>query len=72
MAITAAALQAALGGHNAPQVVHAFGTFGTQQHWYIAGGVVYPGRTKMVVTTAADNAATQAAAVVTSLQAGPA
>jgi hypothetical protein len=47
------------------------GVRGTQQHWYIQGGVGYANRTKFVVTTAADDAATQAAAVLTALTAGP-
>jgi hypothetical protein len=73
MAITAAALQTALGDGNPlkPRVLRAFGTYGTQQHWYVQGGQAYANRTKFVVTTAADDATTQAAAVVTALRAGP-
>jgi len=54
-------------------VVRQVGPFtGTQQHWLIRGGVTYPGRTKMIDTTASDDAATQATAVLTALLAGPA
>jgi hypothetical protein len=45
---------------------------GTGQRWLIHGGTAYPGRVRHVTTTAADNAATQAAAVVVALKAGPA
>jgi hypothetical protein len=73
MAITSAALQAALGGHNEPEVLMMFGGEGAaKQQWLIAGGVTYPGRVKMIATTAADNAATQASAIRTALLAGPA
>ena len=81
MAITAAQLQTALGdgNFNVPRVVMQFGGEGfnglvadTLQHWLIRGGSVYQSRTIKVDTTASDNAATQAAAVVTALLAGPA
>lgn len=74
MAITAAALQTAIGDGNVMgvRVLQAYGTFGTQQHWYIKGGVSYPGRCKRVATTAADNAATQATAVLAAMLVGPA
>ncbi len=71
MAITAAALQAALGTNamNA-QVVQAFEpSQGTGQQWYVIGNVDAPGRARWVNTTASDNAATQAAAVLTALRA---
>lgn len=71
MAITAAALQAALGTNamNA-RVLRAFEpSQGTEQQWYVIGNVDAPGRTKLVSTTASDNAATQAAAVLTALRA---
>lgn len=71
MAITAAELQAELGvttGRD-PQVVRAYGAVSTYQEWLIVGGPVAPGRTRLVRTTAADDAATQAAAVVTALAA---
>jgi len=73
MAITSAAMQTALGDGNplGPKVLRDFGTYGTEQHWYIQGGTNYANRTKFVRTTAADNAATQAAAVLTALTAGP-
>jgi len=73
MAITAAALQAELGTVSglSPRVLLDHGVRGTEQHWYIQGGVGYANRTKFVVTTAADDAATQAAAVLTALTAGP-
>jgi hypothetical protein len=71
MAITAAALQAVLGTNpNSPQVIrHDAKADGTYQHWYVTGGVGYPGRTRWVRTTAAGNAAAQAAEVVTGLKA---
>lgn len=74
MAITSAQMQTALGdgNMNSPRVIRDFGTFGTQQHWLIFGGVTYPGREKMIATTAANNATNQAAEVVTALKAGPA
>ena len=73
MAITAAALQSALGGLNEPRVLMQFGGEGdTLQQWLIHGGVTYPGRVKRIATTASDDAATQAAAVRTALLAGPA
>jgi len=70
MAITGAQLQAALGTDaTVPQVVREFGTFGTEQLWYITGNVTVPGHTRFVATTAADDAATQAAAVLVALAA---
>ena len=73
MAITPAQLQTELGvaNMNQPRIVTGGATVGTFQEWYIAGGTVYPGRTQWVRTTAADNAATQAAAVIAALKAGP-
>jgi hypothetical protein len=70
MAITSAQLQAELGtnGMNA-KVLRAFGTYGTEQHWLVQGNVDAPGRVRMVKTTASDNAATQAASVLTALRA---
>ena len=71
MAITAAALQTALGtGLSAKmgvEVLREVGTYGTKQVWYVKGGVTYPGRCKHVQTTASDNAATQATAVLTAM-----
>lgn len=73
MAITSAAMQAELGtGAMSPRVIHHFGVNGLLQCWYIWGGAVYAGRIKRVNTTAADSAATQAAAVATAFLAGPA
>lgn len=70
MAITGAQLQTALGTNamNA-RVMREFGVFGTTQLWYVAGQADVPGRVRHVSTTAADNAATQAAAVLTALRA---
>lgn len=70
MAITGAQLQAALGANamNAI-VVREFGVFATFQDWLVASNVDAAGRTRMVRTTAADDAATQAAAVLTALRA---
>lgn len=74
MAITTAQLQAELGTNPLdPQVLISHGpNDGTSQDWYVNGGVTVPGVVKHVRTTAADNAATQAAAVLTSLRLGPA
>ena len=74
MAITAAALQAELGtGAMSPRVLMQFnGEGGTKQLWYISGGALYPGRVRKIETTAADDAATQKAAVDTAFLAGPA
>ena len=67
MAITAAQLGVTSGRD--PQVVREYGVVGTVQNWLVVAGCVSPGRTRMVTTTAADDAATQAAAVVTALAA---
>ncbi len=75
MSITASELQTELGvaSMHAPRVLKELMPYGgSSQFWYIAGGVAYPGRVKHVSTTAADNAATQAAAVLVALAAGPA
>jgi hypothetical protein len=74
MAITTAELQTELGANPLdPRVLFSFGpNDGTYQDWYISGGTTVPGVVKHVRTTAADNAATQAAAVLTSLRLGPA
>ena len=67
MAITAAAMQAELGTNGtSPRVVRS-GAVTTFQEWLVQGGVAYPGQTIWVRTTAANDAATQAAAVVTAL-----
>lgn len=70
MAITGAQLQAALGDTQADaKVTQEFGVTGTEQNWYVEGNLDAPGRAKLITTTAADNAATQAAAVLTALNA---
>jgi len=70
MAITGAALQAALGtSANNAKVTQEFGVVSTFQEWYVVGNVDAPGRDKLVRTTAADDAATQAAAVLVALRA---
>ena len=71
MAITPAQLQTALGTNamNA-QVVRAEEVVaGGLQRWYVVGNANAPGRERWVTTTASDNAATQAAAVLTALRA---
>jgi hypothetical protein len=70
MAITSAALQTALGvGIGDPQVVMAFEpSQGTGQQWLVNGRGTVPGRVRLITTTAADNAATQAAAVLAALR----
>ena len=71
MAITSAALQAALGTNpmNAQVVIAFEPSVGTLQQWYVIGNADAPGRARLLQTTAADNAATQAAAVLTALRA---
>jgi hypothetical protein len=73
MAITAAALQTELSPTwpTGPQVLRSYGTIGTKQHWLISGGTTYKGTVKFVGTTASDNAATQATAVLAALALGP-
>jgi len=73
MAITPAACQAALGSTlmNA-QILRADETQGddaTKQEWYVAGNCDAPGRVRWCRTTASDNAATQAASILTQLRA---
>jgi hypothetical protein len=67
MAITAAALQTALGG-NARVIQHSAENQ-TWQEQYVIGspGTAYAGKARWVQTTAADNAATQASAVLAAL-----
>lgn len=73
MAITATQLQDELGRTAmSPRVLRSYGVVSTFQGWLVTGGAVVPGRVKMLRTTAADNASTQAAAVLTALRAGPA
>jgi hypothetical protein len=71
MAITPAALQTALGTNamNAVVVRADEVIAGGLQRWYVVGNANAPGRNRWVTTTAADNAATQAAAVLTALRA---
>ena len=70
MAITGAALQTALGaGSTDAKVTQEFGVVATFQEWYVEGNLDAPGRAKLIRTTAADNAATQAAAVLVALAA---
>lgn len=70
MAITGAQLQTALGdGSTDAKVTQEFGVVATFQEWYVEGNLDAPGRAKLVRTTAADNAATQAASVLTQLSA---
>ena len=70
MAITGAQLQAELGTNAmSPRVLREYGTVSTYQEWLVMGSPTYPGRTRMVRTTAANTAAQQAAAVLTALAA---
>ena len=71
MAITSAALQTALGDTiGAPQVLMAFeASQGTGQQWLVHGRQTVSGRVRLINTTASDNAATQAAAVLAALRA---
>lgn len=69
MAITAAAMQAELGATpNDAQVIQGMAS-GTKQLWYLKGRLDAPSRRKWVETTAADDAATQAAAALVLLKA---
>ena len=76
MAITSAQMNTALGSDgnpNLPKVVQQLGPYtGSVQYWVIDGGTTYRDRMRKISTTAADNAATQAAAVVVQLLAGSA
>lgn len=69
MAQTPAAVQAVLGTDvGSPKILLADeGGGGTEQRWYVQGGSTYPGVTKWCTTTAANSAATQGAAILTSL-----
>jgi len=71
MAVTAAAVQAVLGTNAMnSQILMSFEpSQGTLQQWLVRGGVNHAGRTRMVTTTASDDAATQAAAILTALAA---
>lgn len=70
MAITGAALQAALGTKETnARVTQELGAVSTFQEWYVEGNGDAPGRAKLIRTTASDSAATQAAAVITALKA---
>ncbi len=71
MAITAAAMQAALGMNamNAEVLQHSEPISGSVQRWYIVGNQDAPGRAKWIETTAASDAATQAAQALTLLRA---
>jgi hypothetical protein len=71
MAITADAMQAALGTNpnNAQILQHEMPLLSTIQIWYAVGNQDAPGKAKWVTTTAASNAATQAAALLTALRA---
>lgn len=72
MAITPAACQTAIDstaqGKVATIVRADEGGGGTQQRWYVVGVTrPYAGRSRWVATTASDNAATQAAAILAAL-----
>jgi len=70
MAITGAQLQTELGsGSTDAKVTQEFGVVGTLQTWYVEGNLDAPGRAKLIATTAADDASTQAAAVLVELAA---
>ena len=69
--VTGAALQTALGTNAmSPIVQRELPPYGaTVQYWSVRGGSTTGGRVRNVTTTASDNAATQAAAVLTALRA---
>jgi len=69
MAITAAACQAALGTNlNSAQIQHMQMPDSTVQVWYVVGNQDARGRARWCSTTAADNAAAQAASILTQLR----
>lgn len=70
MAITVAQMQAELGTNpnNAQVRQLQMPLTGTTQVWYVEGNQDARGRARWVSTTAADNAATQAASVLTQLR----
>jgi len=74
MAITPAACQAALGSNPmSARILFADETQGsdaTKQEWYVIGNCDAPGRARWCSTTASDDAATQAASILTQLRAG--
>lgn len=73
MAITAAALNTALGGRvTDPRVMQELPPYGgANQYWQVKDGMDRKGRVKKLKTTAADDAATQATAVIAVLADGP-
>lgn len=70
MAITSAACQAALDPGERQAKIIISQMVGSLQEWYVQGGIGYGSRARWVQTTAADNAATQAAAILSKLQEG--
>ena len=72
MAQTPAAVQAVLGTNSMnAQIIRAIevSTDPLLQEWYVVANVDAPGRGRWITTTAADSAATQAAAILTALRA---
>ena len=71
MAQTSAAVQAELGtGPLDVRIIRHFeANQGTLQQWYASGGAVYPGRVRLVTSTAADTAADQATSIKNALAA---
>lgn len=72
MAQTPAAVQAVLGANpNNARILRSVeaASDATKQEWYAIGNVDAPGRARWISTTAADSAATQAAAILTGLRA---
>ena len=75
MAITSAELQTELGvtSMHSPRVLRQLPPYGsTLQYWLVHGNQAYHGRVRKISTTASDNAATQAVAVLAALAAGQA
>ena len=70
MAQTGAAVQAELStSSRGARIIREYGVQGTLQHWTVVGDLDAGGRVRNVATTAADDAATQAAAMLTALRA---
>lgn len=66
---TSAEVQSALDPTGLAAKILSFNNAGLKQNAYVQGGIGYAGRTLWVETTAADNAATQAAAITTAMRA---
>jgi hypothetical protein len=69
MAQTSAAVQAELGTNGTNAIIVRAEKDASFQYWYVLGNVPASGRSRWVRTTESDDAATQAAAILTGLRA---